>query len=1136
MATDLEKDLSNLEWEVQSTAEELANLASKVAEWVDESKVQNLKDTINKHKETLRDIKKDLDTLTWDEKKEKEEQIQKLEAELQDLERSIWDIETAAASVPEADNWGTPEWWDWDKPKERKLRNWFEEQRKCVTSSEEWKNNKGTNILRVVWWVWIIWWTVALFKRIFHWKSDKSRDNDGKWFWQRPFGKTLKRIWIIGSGYYLVHGLITWKWNPKDIAEWGLTWRKERVKDAEDQVNDYESLSEEEREKYETVGGKVNDMFEKTIWSKEISLWYENDTQLWRISNNVKFKQWKWPANYKWLVPYCMDCDSDNIGEVLSESDINEYIFNKDLSELKNDLKGSLKSKLGKLLYPFAEHLQSFQVFGTQPWKSMWEKIEAWLESGDEKERQEELNLFFRQYFKVLTFLKDKQTLLQYKVAEEILSRDWYVKDWKKKDMPTKESDKAKFIKKALEDEDWFKENIEKDSSYKQYMDWKIKWCYGILQSKWILNTKPNEWEEEQVEPISKDLAYRLTKLDEHADDLLQVDDDETVVDKWISEFDKEWNINKTKSDLIELCDDFSDDIANESWTWFFQEYFDWVCYAANMEDKNREEIWNESWLWDRIDEMKQVFESYKEKIKSWEVTKQDLEELKKISMEYVAMKKEVEVATFTMTKVKSEAPNRLARMFNTLLMAWKRRCTSVMNILRNWWSFWDWVSLIVISWTVYLVSKPGKRILVPAATAATWTLEKVADWVSRAWWKMMTPSWLLKKQLASMKGSLASKQSFFLHHVLNWHVGGEERLLEAARDTFKIEATSMPEVIQKMLSETNPNITIEQAEMLREYRDYRKLRRLMFDQQVSGNTIVTQRWFHRRGTYNFAVNETNLNTIRSINDNIKKMKGPNGKFFNEWQDFVKKLLRKVGKAGDLAEVYNVSDNIMKVLSLQWETYCKSILQFYKRSPEIEKALKSGSNLDISALDDALSTAKKLYYTRKAHSAIRESKDLEDLVNEIILTEKYIEKGWVWNADDMMSWINKFRKEITSLNADDFGKSYKAVKHLLTEIWTWAEWGTALMKTIKTFKIINEIDEIPGETRKLSKIIWEGNIDEIIEALNKIRKSGKYVQHLDWIDSLLKTFKSIKNLNKLDDIWSALQAIRKIIKIFAQIS
>ena len=268
-------------------------------------------------------------------------------------------------------------------------------------------------------------------------------------------------------------------------------------------------------------------------------------------------------------------------------------------------------------------------------------------------------------------------------------------------------------------------------------------------------------------------------------------------------------------------------------------------------------------------------------------------------------------------------------------------------------------------------------------------------------------------------------------------------------------------------------------------------------------------------------------------------MKGPNGKFFNEWQDFVKKLLRKVNKAGDLAEVYNVSDNIIKVLSSQWETYCKSILQFYKRSPEIEKALRSGSNVDISALDDALGAAKKLYYTRKAHSAIRESKDLEDFINEIILTEKYIEKGWVWNADDMMSWINKFRKEFTSLNADDFGKSYKAVKHLLTEIWTWAEWGTALMKTIKTFKLINQIDEpveIAGKTRKLSKIISDGNIDEIIEALNKIRKSGKYVQHLDWIDSLLKTFKSIKNLNKLDDIWSALQAVRKIVKIFAKIS
>lgn len=1194
------KSFEDLVNEVNSAKSELEKLCSDTITNIDKQKVKEIQWNLETYRKALTRFESEI---SQEEKENMTEKINGIESSLAEIDTWIELTEQVPVEPVEdtTEDWKTRK--DWIK----KARERLKEKGNKIKKNENWERKKALIGLWGVWWVRFV--GRQVWKSRIDWYSDMTRKQKRKarkkWkrenrevgdFWERPLWKTLKRGGIFGGAYYLIRWLISWKLGLKDIGEWGLRWKHEKVEESEKQVALYEELSEKEREQYEVIWWKVNDMFEETIWAKEISLGYNNDTQLWRISNNVKFRQWKEPVNYKWLVPYCMDCDAKNIKEILSEWDISEYIFNKDLETFKNKIRSN--TRLRDHLYHFAENLQSFQVLGITPWKTKWEKIMEWIDSGNIQERGEELDFFFRQYLKVLTFLKDKQKLLQYKIAEDIISRDWYEKDWKKKNFPTSESDRMKFIKKVFDnDEKRFKENIEKDSTYKKYMESQIKWCYNILVSNWILRAKKTEsWnesmtennqeEKEKPEKISWDLAYRLTRLDDQADDLLQVDDDKTIVDRWIAEFDDNWKLDRTKKDLIELCDDISDDIANERWTGFFQEYFDWLCYAINMEDHNKELIRKQTWLDDSIDKMKKVLDTYKEKIKWWDIKKEDLENLRKTSLDYVAMKKEIEIATFTMTEVKSDATNRFVRGFNTVSMAAARWWKSAYNLLFADGGWEDAVSLITISGVVYLVAKPGKRILLPALQTSKWVLVKWLEWLGWVWWKMTMPSLMLRRNIHNSKLPYINKKSFFLNQVLKWHVGWDDNLFKLAHDEFGIDIKpkidsmstddmkdiikrsgkvsdsklnkmsvkdmkkilkktnpelferSMPELIQKLLqNDFNTNITLEQAEMLREYRDYKKLRKLMFEQDISQNTTITQRWFHRRSTYTYNIKENNLDDIRDIHKNINRIKCRNNEPFLEWQKFVKKLLRNVKTEWDLTDIYNVSENIIKALGDKSETYCKTLMKFYKRSSDIKKILNEHT-IDYNQLDDALAAAKATYYTSKANKAIRGTDDLKHFIEEIISAEKYVESSWVSQADEFMEWINRFRKEFTGLDADEFKKSYKAIKHLLSEFSVWADSGTALFKTINAFKILKTIDEpveISGTTKKLSKIISEGNIDDILEALNKIKNSWRYSKYTGEIDSLLSTFKSIKNLNKIDEIWEALSAVKKIFKIVSKV-
>ena len=256
-------NIEKLSNDVQQIKDDLNKLRESVSS--EEEKERMMKEIIDKANATKRELEKEIETLN-DEKKEKAQALLDSLNEIINFELSL--------TIPQGQNTGNwwvseqqPEWWESEN---NEGRNRFWRQREWLTSKQEWKDHTWKNILRALWWVWILWWTAWLAKKLFTpkdyeseipWYSEMSRkekrlarkelrrqkreerreeraerrterkeSRKQKSFWERPFGKIFKWTIIWTGVYYVSHGLTTWKWNPKDAFD----WKKDNPTDSSD--------------------------------------------------------------------------------------------------------------------------------------------------------------------------------------------------------------------------------------------------------------------------------------------------------------------------------------------------------------------------------------------------------------------------------------------------------------------------------------------------------------------------------------------------------------------------------------------------------------------------------------------------------------------------------------------------------------------------------------------------------------------------------------------------------------------------------------------------------------------------------------------------------------------------------------
>lgn len=315
--------IDTLSDKINSTRTQLDSLKKWISQLSDVEKVkksQELKDAIESVKQELNALKQWASATDLKKINEIEKDIIWIEAEYQQLDNQIThDLSTLSSEV-KSTAITNPEW----------KKNWLETQWDGLTSKEEWKENTWKNILRAVWWIWVVWWAVWLWKKLFwkkknkwedveeeeiddEWenkkkKKKKKKSGDEKTFREKPVWKFVKWtaafLWIWSGVYYLAHGIYTKNWGVKDLFDWER-WKKlefdaalEYCKWAIANQNNKEGMSYGMNLKYHEETWEIEAYWEKIKIDKD------KRKILWIWLGDVTFKKYEHMINTAILIAY----------------------------------------------------------------------------------------------------------------------------------------------------------------------------------------------------------------------------------------------------------------------------------------------------------------------------------------------------------------------------------------------------------------------------------------------------------------------------------------------------------------------------------------------------------------------------------------------------------------------------------------------------------------------------------------------------------------------------------------------------------------------------------------------------------------------------------------------------------------
>jgi len=307
-------NIEKLTDDIQKIQADLAKLKESVSS--EEEKEQMMKEIMDKANTTKKELEKGIKALS-DERKEKAQALLNSLNEIINFELFL--------TIPQGQN--TENWWDIEQQKEwwetegNERKNRFWRQREWLTSKQEWKDHTRKNILRTLWWVWLVWGVVWCIKNLFiprdyeseipwysemskeekrqarkelkrqkkleKWKQrvkNRAEDNEKKEqtsFWQRPFWKILKYTWIWTAVYYVSHWLTTWKWHLKDA----FNWEKDTPTDLPDNNNPDNNTPEDNNSSEDKPDTPVEG--DKFMPDQDINSWEENIETFEAINANT---------------------------------------------------------------------------------------------------------------------------------------------------------------------------------------------------------------------------------------------------------------------------------------------------------------------------------------------------------------------------------------------------------------------------------------------------------------------------------------------------------------------------------------------------------------------------------------------------------------------------------------------------------------------------------------------------------------------------------------------------------------------------------------------------------------------------------------------------------------------------------
>ncbi len=934
--------------------------------------------------------------------------------------------------------------------------------------------SSGKGILSVAW-VAIGW--RSLWKLFKGRTEEEKKEHEKKWRWWR-FGDNLWRGTKIVSWW--IAGFFWFQW----LKNW-FTWEHnaDMTDEQDQQLKDWLSYMKnnpEQAKKYMTIWTNVDQVYDH-IMQKEKNAWREYgldlDTWYTKYADASKIDK----QTFQGIVPFCIDQEFGSVEELLSEGWYYSYLREKTWEELKWIISW-LSTKALSAMMPYIKSLTSFGPFLNTPDDKT--AVTTWLDSWTPTERQSELDLFFRQYGKVVVYMHDKKNAL----VEHIASQKF-------QSSPGEFSD----LEQAKSNQEWMQTYVYWDTRYKNFYQWNMRNAYDVLSQENMMNSK-----------LSHGIESIVSWSDAIRSDILQENNWKDI----LIQLEQTTNSNKKLSpelqkDSIEACEDTLEDIEDNFDETVTYPYLSAIDVAFNTQQNNVQEYLKESWLLWFKNSFKQLLIDYKTKFDRGIITSEEIKQYVKISNEYFAFKKEILIAAQSFQDMKSENTSPVERSLQVLKAVWRDFLKATYDgcvALGNWEFIKWWILIspaILLTWSLIAIKMPK-----------TWNfIKKInAFHVGYEVWKYWTNKLSYLNKACDLPSNILRVTRYntpkwyqlLLKDVMEWRISDEklEKIIAKSPKIWDLDKTIPMNDISDFLKQTmNLKIDSTQAKLLfgKESKftilHNDSVRKLLFSQTKKTTLFDNLKLQHTLYNYNKTADfKKVMKSLQTLDTKYNALSWEQKKFV--W------LIMDDMKIDSIKKLNLISDNIdrLNLSGMNYEQLKKLMNELSKNIDIITDQNKLNKIIDdIKHVDDVVDnlSGHRLWNFLDA--------ELEQLDNAIPKPS---------NLDAQKSRIQNLRKELQTLEKselDQLWDMWSAIKQVdknhdvisslsdLSKMWN----ATPDKKVFA-----QAMSEFDGDALRKLNIVWWDVTDEMIERVAKMMeeiKWSRWIIKADYMESMMKT-------------------------------
>lgn len=993
----MDNKIEKLKTDVDDIKNSLNELKNNVSLSEDEKKKQaeNLK---SRAETTKKKIEKEIHSL--ESKTDDESKKQKEEAEtLLDSFNEIMALYASILNSQESEEWENESKEEEKKGFFKKTKEWVWEQWDDVWDKEKWKEEWWKNLLRTAWFTLTIAWTGVLIykwiRKIFWvdyekeipWYKDMSRKEKrearkeyrkqkrrerrekrkggekSESFWERPIGKTIKWTGIWTWIYYVVHGLKTGKWDLSHSLDWS---ENSPSSEAEDVYNDYNEVAEKDPEKYkeyERIGENINLMYDQ-IWDTERNyFWDDSQIVMWEIWNQVEEKKLKKNEKFehidtKWMVVYSLDNFYTDVWQLLSYGGVEKYLRCKTIEEYKTKIKSFGAEWFDKAMVPFLSwfaNFASFWIVSKDTAKQKMDKYFKWI-SENAWDSLYELDLFFRQYTKVLTYMADKKNAIALQEARKIISAEWY--DWKS--WPTNVSDQNDMLNEAINDRAWVEKKL-KWTTYWAFMSSNILWASRILKNEWLDGSEMTEELEAVVSGLDKQTEKIIWWFEDNA------------LKKAESKLNNGESLDSNdKNGLHKIAQNIVDDMWDETNPWWIYNTFDYFFEAFDTKDADKKMILEASWLPKCFNKIVSAIQKLQSEI-SVNPTKENIELLRNLVWQYTSLKKELAVAIYAIKEAK-ESKDWLDKLLSFGKFIWwffSHFVWSMKKLFHLKADIWDFINIfawLTVTWgIVEIAGRMGGKpwaIKLWKYTKKTWLFPCALVELGlshTSWW------WAVKHRINDIAKTNPTKaENLMKKRILDWVLSPDQvwKILTknlTIKNSLCIYSSSSNET---MFREVVKNMFGEESKVDLFVKYYDKINCKVL---VSYKDVVTINWL-KNGQFTNEINNKAFQSLENFDKEFDKLLNNTVQ-----KSYFEAMLKKVGSPEDIDILTDLTKNDEFKKAITWDNL--KLLKKLKIS-ELKELKQSGKLDDFTSwkikADEMVSSLKRFSKkTTAAESASR---------------------------------------------------------------------------------------------------------------------------------------------------------------------